>query len=415
MRVPHISDFIDRYSREFDFYEEAARKADALLTADLSEAGVRCIVSNRAKSIDRLEAKCRQRNAKRLEPYSSVDEIVSDIVDLAGVRVALYFPGHRIHVDGAIKRRFDVLESKDFPEGGKTRVGNPRFSGYSAMHYRVKLRTGDLGDGEERFSTAKIGIQVASVFMHGWAEVEHDLVYKPATERLSEEEYALLDQLNGLAIAAEIGLERLQRANERRVAEQDRKFGDRYELTTYLIEHPDMPVPADVAKSGLGRIDWLFELLTRLGKTTPAQLDKYLSALHDDLERRPLAEQVIDNLLAGDDSRYEVFSEIQRGSSYPLERGDSAVEEPIGMFLSRWIDLERFERDLAGNDQRERRRPVGARLRALELAPDTRREFDALRRMRNDLVHGIRSFDAIELLQASERLDVIINEIRRRT
>lgn len=45
-----------------------------------------------------------------------------------------------------------------------------------------------------------------------WSEVEYDLVYKPLDGDFSGEEYALLDQLNGLAISAEIALENLQKA-----------------------------------------------------------------------------------------------------------------------------------------------------------------------------------------------------------
>ena len=36
--------------------------------------------------------------------------------------------------------------------------------------------------------------------MHAWAEVEHDLVYKPQEGVLSTEELSILDELNGLAL-----------------------------------------------------------------------------------------------------------------------------------------------------------------------------------------------------------------------
>ncbi len=48
--------------------------------------------------------------------------------------------------------------------------------------------------------------------MHSWAEVEHDLVYKPINGKLSDEEYAILDEINGLVLSGEIALERLQKA-----------------------------------------------------------------------------------------------------------------------------------------------------------------------------------------------------------
>ena len=67
---------------------------------------------------------------------------------------------------------------------------------------------------EKRYCRARIEIQVASVLMHAWSEVEHDLIYKPLQGTLSKEELAILDELNGLVLAGEIALERLQAAGK---------------------------------------------------------------------------------------------------------------------------------------------------------------------------------------------------------
>lgn len=52
-----------------------------------------------------------------------------------------------------------------------------RFSGYWARHYRVQLKDNLLQDTQKRYVNSKTEIQVASVLMHAWSEVEHDLVY----------------------------------------------------------------------------------------------------------------------------------------------------------------------------------------------------------------------------------------------
>lgn len=64
-----------------------------------------------------------------------------------------------------------------------------------------------LSEAEKRYAVARVEVQVASVLMHAWSEVEHDLVYKPLQGGLSTEEYAILDELNGLVMAGEIALE----------------------------------------------------------------------------------------------------------------------------------------------------------------------------------------------------------------
>src|SRR5438094_820701 len=103
-----IADFVARYRREFDFYDQAARMIAQTLQGSLQAAGIRSMVTSRAKAAARLEAKVRQRAATK--NYASVEDIYSDIVDLAGVRVALYFPAERAQVDGMIKSLFLLVE-----------------------------------------------------------------------------------------------------------------------------------------------------------------------------------------------------------------------------------------------------------------------------------------------------------------
>ena len=109
-----IEDFIARYRKEYDFYDQAARLLAQNLEGRLQGAGIRAMVTSRAKTVGRLEAKVRKRNSSK--NYTSIDDISNDIVDLAGVRVALYFPGERSQVDSIIKSLFFLPEPrKSFP------------------------------------------------------------------------------------------------------------------------------------------------------------------------------------------------------------------------------------------------------------------------------------------------------------
>ena len=91
-----------------------------------------------------------------------------------------------------------------------------------------------MSEAQRRYAEASIEIQVASVLVHAWAEVEHDLVYKPLSGTLSEDEYAILDELNGLVLAGEISLERLQRAAKQRLSNVGERFNNHYELADYI-------------------------------------------------------------------------------------------------------------------------------------------------------------------------------------
>src|SRR5262249_19306967 len=84
-----VDEFIARYKKEYDFYDQAARLISQLLERNLQSAGIRAIVTLRAKSPSRLEAKVHKRSTEK--NYKTIDDIYKDIVDLAGVRAALYF------------------------------------------------------------------------------------------------------------------------------------------------------------------------------------------------------------------------------------------------------------------------------------------------------------------------------------
>ena len=89
----------------------AARQLENALQA----AGIRAIVTSRAKAPGRLKSKVLIRNSRRSVPYKNMREIYEDIADLCGVRVSLYFPGDRDKADSLINDLFTLLETKQFP------------------------------------------------------------------------------------------------------------------------------------------------------------------------------------------------------------------------------------------------------------------------------------------------------------
>ncbi|GAA1937323.1 RelA/SpoT domain-containing protein [Amycolatopsis minnesotensis] len=413
-----VEAFIRRYVKEYDFYDQAARLVRQLLETELRTSGIRCMVTSRAKDVTRLEDKARQRALQR--NYACADDVFEDIADLAGVRVALYFPGERDQVDSIVHRLFQLIDSpKEFPQNRDDDNGR-RFSGYSARHYRVRLKKNGLSDSDQRYSAAKVEIQVASVLMHAWSEVEHDLVYKPLAGALSEDEYAILDQLNGMVIAGEIALETLQRAGKRRVADSGGEFRNHYELAAYLLAKIKTDEEKPVDESGLGRVDLLFALMKELGLNGPAKLAPYLEVLHGDLEARPLAEQVIDAVLAENTENYEVYRTVQNRADWldtqrTPDRDDAHRE--VGLFLHHWSELENLIRIYLelSSAQVGYRSPILVFLKQHEmpLDPTERNDLNALRNLRNNLVHHGYRKAAADLSDATDRLQKIIEKLRR--
>lgn len=413
-----IAQFISRYRKEYDFYEQACRMAAQVLDSNLQSAGVRAIVTSRAKNPTRLETKVKQRATKKV--YESVDDVYEDIVDLAGVRVALYFPAERAEVGRIIKSLFiSLAEPKEFPTAAQPTY-RKRFSGYWATHYRVHLPETLLNESQKRYAEARIEIQVASVLMHAWSEVEHDLVYKPLQGNLSSDEYAILDELNGLVLAGEIALERLQRAGDLRVSAHDREYTNHYDLASSLVDMAREKLTSlNIHDAAIGRVDLLFQLLLELGLNTPDQLAKYVAALHSDFERRPLAEQVIDQVLSEDTARYSIFEQIRllevpvmALSATDLPRVTQS--EAIGQFMSLWIEYEKMIRSYAASKGfKEIGMPSIRMLRMVDKIPGNITESaERIRRFRNQLVHGIEVPDAEFIRIQTEDLRTVVKKIR---
>jgi hypothetical protein len=61
-----IERFIARYRKEYDFYDQACRLVAEKIEVSLQAAGIRSMVTFRARSIVRLEEKVRQRAGERI-------------------------------------------------------------------------------------------------------------------------------------------------------------------------------------------------------------------------------------------------------------------------------------------------------------------------------------------------------------
>lgn len=385
-----VDEFVSSYIREFDYYQVAARLCAARCEALLAERGIRAIVSSRAKRPQKLQSKLRQRDQSK--KYKSISQIRDDIPDLAGVRIALYFPGDRDRVGILVRENFDVDQEKRFPSPSKKRPPGKRFEGYYADHFRITLPDSTLDEGQKAYLQARIEIQVGSVLMHAWAEVEHDLVYKPESGSLSDDEHAILDELNGLVLAGEIALERLQRAVERRLStpEADSPFESHYELAAFLDKWSRLKFGEE---QRMGRVDILWSLIKAADLDSVQKLQPILNEV-EQVPDQALADQIADAALATRPDLYSLYASLQSSLSF-ASSGDrpqnSARTASIGKFLAAWIVVERTFSRLA-----EER---GLRRSGIVNVPGTAKEMglpgqivEALlrvRQVRNQLVHGI--------------------------
>lgn len=142
-----LREFIDDYRGKIGHFEYLAHTCAYQCERALKRQGVRALVTSRAKRLDSLASKVENRAQEK--NYQSIEEIYDDIVDLAGVRIALFFPQDREEVDQFIRSHFNVDNVKDFPEA----LGHPvayqkQFLGYVGRHYRLYLKPETLSPRE---------------------------------------------------------------------------------------------------------------------------------------------------------------------------------------------------------------------------------------------------------------------------
>lgn len=402
MKNTIISEFIKEVYREVDVYEKVKRNIHKLLETKLNDSGVMALVTSRVKDAGRLKEKLVVRDAEK--NYQTKEEIYSDIVDLIGLRVALYFPNDINRVESLIKSEFIVTKIKTFPED---RVQNStyknRFEGYSARHYRICY--------EQEGRQYRVEIQVASLLMHAWAEVEHDLSYKQKKGVVSFDEYEALDEINGLVIAGEISLQRLQRLSELRMKSEKENFSNHYQLADYIYKFVEKNEPK--TERILGDVESLFKILQKHNRLTKKKVDNDLQKIQFSSSNSTIADQMID--LYTSDNRSDSLEIIRiRVSKDPLN--DKYINEVyIGKFLTEWIKLERMIEELSlrfGSDNMYRHRDSMSRLsKSINFPQSILQEYWALKKIRNMLVHGVEIPTDQDLLLYVDRIIVVKKEI----
>ncbi len=290
-----IQDFVEQYRREFNFYERLSELCESECQKMCESAGIKAIFSHRAKAPDALRAKLTNRQLEKLFVYVSAEEIRSDVVDLAGTRIALYFPGDQERIDQLIGSHFNVVK-KIVHSSSNPRY---RFPGYRAVHYRVQLPEA-LCSKFSAYGGEIIEIQVASVFMHAWAEVEHDLTYKSNSgAALSDAEYQVLDQLNGLAHTGELALIQLGQAIVQRTLQTSQRFRSHYELASFILNELTQK---DVDSSNLGAVDVLYDFLRYAGLHSADHVHRALSRIQL-VDSQPVAGLIVAFFLEEDPAR----------------------------------------------------------------------------------------------------------------
>ncbi len=101
-----------------------------------------------------------------------------DIEDICGIRIICYYASDIQRIGDVIGNEFAIIEEEDKSD----LLGLKEFA-YRSKHYIVKINNSWLASPNYRkLDDLKCEIQVRTILMHAWAEIEHKLNYKSTAQ-----------------------------------------------------------------------------------------------------------------------------------------------------------------------------------------------------------------------------------------
>lgn len=383
-------EFVKKYSQNLGDYQALKGNFKEKCEAILKEKAIpHQETSTRAKDIGSVEDKIKRETPalrKKGDRTDAMTQLYRRIVDLAGVRILVYFPNDVSRVVEAIKDsgEFDIVDSvvsfsrrrvdsrnedklkqmegadlnySDGPWMEKSLstdeiVHRWKNSGYRAAHLHVRLKQKEeegefpqlhknkikliikTGNSEQIASTQgpdtrgegkgmkpspcpnvsfpgfefperKIAeIQITTVVMHAWSQVEHDVIYKnPLRIPINDSMTRMLDGVNGLSINSEILLEELRQTLIEAQEEAKKKEFEEFDSRTFaefLEEYIKNNDDWKADSSWLSVLSWVYGRLSEINPSpypefvimtvseiaTPAKLRNFIEE-HGILKKNP--------------------------------------------------------------------------------------------------------------------------------
>jgi len=207
---------------------------------------------------------------------------LSDITDLAGIRVIVFLPRTLDMVDEVIQSQFEVIEKAD---KALTLVKQEKF-GYASVHYLVRFKENRTNLLEyRRFENLVAEIQIRTILQHAWAEIEHDIQYK-AVETIPNIIRRRFMSLAGMLEIADREFQAIQDDDERlrteaRKSVQEGKL-EQVEITPDALKaYLDKKLGTDRRMTSFSYV-WEAKLLRNLGFSNFEQIEECVRGFDDD-------------------------------------------------------------------------------------------------------------------------------------
>lgn len=150
-----------------DHYEDFLSEVKQIIVKGLKQENIPVAfeISGRLKTIESIEE-------KNLRKKESIENSITDLDDLVGIRIVLLFPDYKKLVVKFLEDNFKVVKKIDS-------IVNPDKFGYSSEHLILGVKDEwAAAPNWKNHQEKRIEIQVRTLAEHVWAESSHSLFYK---------------------------------------------------------------------------------------------------------------------------------------------------------------------------------------------------------------------------------------------
>ncbi len=282
------------YTKTRSAFVDVASLVANLVSEALERAGIKHMVTSRAKAVPSLKRKL-QLDREKHTPQDFKDGVSPPLKDLSGCRVLLYLPKDRQPAIDAIIGRFTgctehwAVKDRD------------KESGYRAHHIHVTLAYAfPCGEHPSHLGEVEMAIpceiQVCTLTAHIWNELEHDIIYKIPGGSADDSQRELLKSLHAELHLCEGTVQRLMDVTATRAARNSEVIDTPEKLRYFLSSRWNCPVEGDLLT--------LLEILNMLmSRVTPAILDKNLKTRPGEVQEKEIASRL---------DRYNALSVVGR-------------------------------------------------------------------------------------------------------
>ncbi len=159
-----------RWEENRPLYQDLCNRVESVLAKETRKRGVQCVISSRPKGISNFLKKAIRKGYG--DPYEEIE-------DKAGARVVCTYHDSLSTLEEIIRNNFLVLTHENKSE-------NLTYDqiGYLGIHFQVRLLIDKNSSGTDSSSLQSLEceIQLHTRAQNLWADISHELSYKPAKE-----------------------------------------------------------------------------------------------------------------------------------------------------------------------------------------------------------------------------------------